>query len=67
MSAPPPLPRPPWPGRVEAPQDSLVEVLGRLLEIGVVADGQVELAVAGVELVRLDLRAMLSAVRRPVA
>ncbi|WP_040613112.1 gas vesicle protein [Teichococcus cervicalis] len=67
LPPPPPMPRPPWPGQVDSPQESLVEVLGRLLDIGVVADGHVQLAVAGVDLVRLDLRAMLSAVRPPGA
>lgn len=43
-------------------QQSLVEVLDRLLETGVVLDGQLILSVAGVDLVQLSLRAMLSSV-----
>lgn len=43
-------------------QQSLVEVLDRLLETGVVLDGQLVLSVAGVDLVQLSLRAMLSSV-----
>lgn len=44
------------------PQQSLVEVLDRLLETGVALDGQLVLSVAGVDLVQLSLRAMLSSV-----
>ncbi|MFC4167923.1 gas vesicle protein [Teichococcus aestuarii] len=43
-------------------QQSLVEVLDRLLETGVVLDGQLVLSVAGVDLVQISLRALLSSV-----
>ncbi len=41
---------------------SLVDVLDRLLDTGVVADGQLVLTVAGVDLVYLGVRAMLASV-----
>jgi hypothetical protein len=41
---------------------SLVDLLDRLLHAGVVADGQIVLTVAGVDLVYLGIRALLSSV-----
>jgi hypothetical protein len=41
---------------------SLVDVLDRLLDTGVVADGQIVLTVAGVDLVYLGVRALLASV-----
>lgn len=41
---------------------SLVDVLDRLLDTGVVADGQIVLSVAGVDLVYLGVRALLASV-----
>ncbi len=40
--------------------DSLVSVLDSLLDTGVVADGQLVLSVAGVDLVFVGLRALLA-------
>jgi hypothetical protein len=42
--------------------EALVDVLDRLLDTGVVLDGQVVLSVAGVDLVHLGLRALLASV-----
>ena len=39
---------------------TLVDVLDRLLDTGVVADGQIVLTVAGVDLVYLGVRALLA-------
>ena len=41
---------------------SLVDVLDRLLDTGVVVDGQIVLTVAGVDLVYLGVRALLASV-----
>ena len=41
---------------------ALVELVDRLIERGVVLTGDVTLAVAGVDLVRIDLRALVIAV-----
>ncbi len=41
---------------------SLVDVLDRLLDTGVVIDGQIVLSVAGVDLVHIGLRALLASV-----
>jgi len=43
-----------------APPESLVSVLDRLLDTGVVADGQLVLSVAGVDLIYVGLRALLA-------
>ena len=40
--------------------DSLVDVLDTLLDTGIVADGQIIISVAGVDLIYLGLRALLS-------
>ncbi len=42
--------------------DSLVNVLDRLLDTGVVLDGQLVLTVAGVDLVFVGLRALLASI-----
>jgi hypothetical protein len=42
--------------------ETLVNVLDRLLDTGVVADGQLVLSVAGVDLVYVGLRALLASV-----
>lgn len=44
------------------PPQSLVTVLDRLLDTGVVLDGQLVLTVAGVDLVFIGLRALLASV-----
>lgn len=41
---------------------ALVDVLDRLLDTGVVLDGQLVISVAGVDLVHLGLRALLASV-----
>ena len=41
-------------------QDSLVDVLDSLLDTGVVADAQIVISVAGVDLIFLGLRALLA-------
>jgi hypothetical protein len=43
---------------------ALVDVLDRLLDTGVVADGQIVLSLAGVDLVHVGLRALLASVDR---
>ena len=43
-----------------APPEPLVTVLDRLLDTGVVVDGQIVLTVAGVDLVFIGLRALLA-------
>ncbi|WP_439551166.1 gas vesicle protein [Falsiroseomonas sp.] len=43
---------------------ALVDVLDRLLDTGVVVDGQIVLSLAGVDLVHLGLRALLASVDR---
>jgi len=45
-------------GRSEA----LVDVLDRLLDTGVVLDGQIVLSIAGVDLVHIGLRALVASV-----
>jgi hypothetical protein len=42
--------------------ESLVTVLDRLLDTGVVADGQLIISVAGVDLIYVGLRALLASV-----
>jgi hypothetical protein len=42
--------------------EALVDVLDRLLETGVVLDGQLILSVAGVDLVHVGLRALVASV-----
>ncbi|MEV6610114.1 gas vesicle protein GvpJ [Kutzneria sp. NPDC051319] len=42
--------------------DDLVEVLDRVITAGVVVHGDVLISLAGVDLIRLDLRALLAAV-----
>jgi hypothetical protein len=42
--------------------DSLADVLDRLLDTGVVLDGQIVLSVAGVDLVHIGLRALVASV-----
>jgi hypothetical protein len=43
-------------------QESLADVLDRLLDTGVVLDGQIVLSVAGVDLVHVGLRALVASV-----
>jgi len=50
---------PPMPA---GPPEALVEVLDRLLDTGVVVDGQIVLSLAGVDLVHVGLRALLASV-----
>jgi hypothetical protein len=52
----------PDPARIPAgtAPETLVTVLDRLLDTGVVVDGQIVLTVAGVDLVFIGLRALLS-------
>ncbi len=57
-----PLPLPPQP-----PPQSLADVLDRLLDTGVVLDGQVVISLAGVDLVHVGLRALLASVDRAAA
>jgi len=45
-------------------QISLVDLLDRLLGTGVVIAGDVTISLSGVDLVRIELRALLSSVRR---
>jgi hypothetical protein len=44
------------------PPEALVDVLDRLLDTGVVLDGQIVLSLAGVDLVHVGLRALLASV-----
>jgi hypothetical protein len=44
----------------EAPPESLVDVLDCLLDTGVVADAQIVLSLAGVDLIYVGLRALLA-------
>jgi hypothetical protein len=46
-----------------APQ-ALVDVLDRLLDTGVVLDGQIVISLAGVDLIHVGLRALLASVDR---
>ncbi len=48
--------------RAGAPPETLVTVLDRLLDTGVVADGQLVLSVAGVDLIFVGVRALLASV-----
>ena len=52
------VPRAPHVGQ----QVTLADLLDRLLQGGVVVDGEVTLSVADIDLVRLDLRILLSAI-----
>ncbi len=45
-----------------APPEALVDVLDRLLDAGVVVDGQIVLSLAGVDLVHVGLRALVASV-----
>lgn len=55
------MPRQPLPGPA-APQQSLVDVLDQLLDTGVVLDGQIVIALAGVDLIHIGVRALLASV-----
>ncbi|MGK7867662.1 gas vesicle protein [Falsiroseomonas sp. E2-1-a20] len=55
------LPRQPLPGPA-APQQSLVDVLDKLLDTGVVLDGQIVISLAGVDLIHIGLRALVASV-----
>ncbi|MBK1662702.1 gas vesicle protein, partial [Paracraurococcus ruber] len=44
------------------PPEALVDVLDRLLDTGVVLDGQVTISLAGVDLIHVGLRALLASV-----
>lgn len=55
------MPRQPLPGPA-APQQALVDVLDQLLDTGVVLDGQIVIALAGVDLIHVGLRALLASV-----
>ncbi len=55
------MPRQPLPGPA-APQQSLVDVLDQLLDTGVVLDGQIVIALAGVDLIHVGVRALLASV-----
>lgn len=48
--------------RSDPPPQSLVDVLDRLLDTGVVIDGQIVISLAGVDLVHVGLRALLASV-----
>ncbi|WP_192912556.1 gas vesicle protein [Paracraurococcus ruber] len=54
-------PRPPLPATAPPPE-ALVDVLDRLLDTGVVLDGQVTISLAGVDLIHVGLRALLASV-----
>ena len=55
------------PHGVGRPQEiALVDLLDRLLATGVVVAGEVTLSIAGVDLVQVSLRALVSSVRAPV-
>ena len=43
-----------------SPPEALVNVLDRLLDTGIVVDGQIVLSVAGIDLIFVGLRAMLA-------
>ncbi|AOW89970.1 MULTISPECIES: gas vesicle protein [Streptomyces] len=51
---------------VERREISLVDLLDRLLATGVVITGDLTLRIADVDLVRIDLNAMISSVNRNV-
>ncbi len=55
------MPRQPLPGPA-AQQQSLVDVLDQLLDTGVVLDGQIVIALAGVDLIHVGVRALLASV-----
>ena len=46
-------------------QASLVDLLDRLLGVGVVLSGDVTISLAGVDLVTVKLRALITSVREP--
>jgi hypothetical protein len=46
--------------KLSSEPESLVHVLDRLLDTGVVADGQLVLSVAGVDLIYVGVRALLA-------
>lgn len=48
-----------------AQQGSLVDLLDRLLGVGVVLSGDVTISLAGVDLVTVKLRALITSVREP--
>jgi hypothetical protein len=48
--------------RIGDPDVALVDILDRALATGVVVSGDVHISIADVELVRLDLRLLLSSV-----
>lgn len=50
------------PPRLTPQPQALVDVLDRLLDTGVVLDGQLVISVAGVDLVHVGLRALLASV-----
>jgi hypothetical protein len=52
------------PLHAEPPPEALVDVLDRLLDTGVVVDGQVVISLAGVDLIHVGLRALLASVDR---
>ncbi len=53
-------------GRLLSTEDvALVDVLDRVLAAGVVVEGEITLSLAGVDLVRVSLRALLASVRPP--
>lgn len=51
----------PDPAGGDAPE-TLVDVLDRLLDVGAVLDGQVVLSIAGVDLVQVNLRALVASI-----
>lgn len=57
------LSAPARPAARTAPQASLVDLLDRLLDTGVVVAGDVTISLAGVDLVTVRLQALISAVR----
>ena len=59
--------RPYEPGVLADEPVALVDLLDRVLARGVVLEGEVTLSIADVDLVRLSLRALLSAVRPDLA
>jgi Gas vesicle protein len=56
-----PMTAQPWPGR-PGEEIALVDLLDRLLAGGVVLTGEVTISLAGVDLVHLSLRALISSV-----
>lgn len=56
-----PMPAQSWPGR-PGEEIALVDLLDRLLAGGVVLTGEVTISLAGVDLVHLSLRALISSV-----